>query len=238
MDRILETNATLQYQYCNNGDGAFNETVESCKDCLRHVPSSNVLINCTSPRLTLLMTWLTESASDLRVLQEACQQRPTIGGNTPVRLAFDLYNTTLPPSTTSTTPARTTVTSFANPLTSESNSYNNNLALGIGLGLGIPLCILTVVLVFRYRRRHRQRTIEREAQLRREWEAEHHDRMQGENKEGQTRLAEMMVPIEHIVAEKDGQQAPTVPRKELQSNPRGHPAEMEAKQRGSGIFRR
>jgi len=46
VDRVLQTNATLQYQYCDDGAGAFNRTIDSCIDCLRHVSSSNVLINC------------------------------------------------------------------------------------------------------------------------------------------------------------------------------------------------
>jgi len=235
VDRVLQTNATLQYQYCNNGDNAFNKTVDSCKDCLQHVSSSNVLINCARPRLSLLLILLTESASDLRVLQEACQQRPKIGGDTPVRLSFDLYNTTSLPSSTSTIPAKITVISSTTVLASHSNPRAIKLGISIGIGLGIPFCILAATLLFCYRRRHHQHKIEKEAQLREERKAEYHGQVQEENKARHASLTEMMVPIEQIVAEKDGQQAPRVPKDCPQSSLRGYPAEMDAKQRGAEL---
>ena len=46
-DRLLETNMTLQYQYCDDLNGAFAKNVDACTACLANVPSSQTLINCT-----------------------------------------------------------------------------------------------------------------------------------------------------------------------------------------------
>lgn len=45
-DRVLQTNATIQYQYCESGDGAFESNVDDCVSCLEDVPSSMALANC------------------------------------------------------------------------------------------------------------------------------------------------------------------------------------------------
>jgi len=50
--------------------------------------------------------------------------------------------------------------------------------------------------------------------MRRRWEADLEERMQKENGVRQRPLAEMMVPIEQIFVEKDGQQVPEVPEKD------------------------
>jgi len=47
IDRLLQINSTLQYQYCEDGNGAFSQNVESCTACLAGVPSSQTLISCT-----------------------------------------------------------------------------------------------------------------------------------------------------------------------------------------------
>ena len=47
-DRVLQTNATIQYQYCEGEDGAFEKNVDECVSCLEDVPSSMALANCTS----------------------------------------------------------------------------------------------------------------------------------------------------------------------------------------------
>lgn len=158
--------------------------------------------------------WLITLALDLHLLQEACRQRPPIGGNRPVSLSFDLYNTASPPSTTSTAPASITVTSSATATASHSNPSAVKLGVGIGLGLGIPFCILVALVLFLYRDRHHQSASETEEQMRRRWEADHQERMQGENRVRQTPVAEMMVPVEQLFAEKDGQQVPEVPEKD------------------------
>lgn len=45
-DRLLQTNATIQYQYCEDGDGAFSKIAKACMDCLGKVPNSKTLVNC------------------------------------------------------------------------------------------------------------------------------------------------------------------------------------------------
>lgn len=44
-DRVLQTNATLQYQYCQNG--AFQEIASDCRTCLENVPNAKAMANCT-----------------------------------------------------------------------------------------------------------------------------------------------------------------------------------------------
>lgn len=139
-DRVLQTNTTIQYQYCEDGNGAFQKNVNACMDCLNKVPASNALVNY------------------LRALDQACDQRPPIGGSTPLKLDFDLYNTTAPPSTTESSPAAVTVTSSPHTPThtSSSNSHNVALGAGLGLGLGIPLLCLLGLLVYLFRRQRAQ----------------------------------------------------------------------------------
>ena len=48
-DRVLQTNATIQYQYCEGEDGAFERNVDDCVSCLEGVPSSMALANCRFP---------------------------------------------------------------------------------------------------------------------------------------------------------------------------------------------
>lgn len=45
-DRLLETNMTLQYNYCTNYDSSFMMTVDLCTECLEGVSSARVLANC------------------------------------------------------------------------------------------------------------------------------------------------------------------------------------------------
>ncbi len=70
----------------------------------------------------------------------------------------------------------------------------------------------------------------------RRWEAECQEHMQGQNRVRQTRLAEIMVPIENLFPEMDGQQAPQMPENDgLMQSPQRHPAEMDVKQGVSGL---
>lgn len=45
-DRLLQTNATIQYQYCVDGNGAFSKVADECAKCLEKVPNSKALVNC------------------------------------------------------------------------------------------------------------------------------------------------------------------------------------------------
>ena len=51
LDRVLQTNSTLQYQYCKTGNGGFSDGVQDCMNCLQHVPNSNTLVNCVYPSI-------------------------------------------------------------------------------------------------------------------------------------------------------------------------------------------
>lgn len=53
LDRLLQTNSTLQYQYCETGDGAFSKGVQDCMSCLEEVPDSKSLVNCKASPLFL-----------------------------------------------------------------------------------------------------------------------------------------------------------------------------------------
>lgn len=47
VDRLLQTNATLQYQYCETENGAFPKVADDCVKCLEKVPNSKAMANCT-----------------------------------------------------------------------------------------------------------------------------------------------------------------------------------------------
>lgn len=51
VDRLLQTNATLQYQYCETENGAFSKVADDCAKCLENVPNSKIMVNCTSTRV-------------------------------------------------------------------------------------------------------------------------------------------------------------------------------------------
>ncbi len=51
VDRLLQTNATIQYQYCQTSDGAFSKVADDCVKCLETVPESKALANCMSLRV-------------------------------------------------------------------------------------------------------------------------------------------------------------------------------------------
>ena len=43
---LLHTDASTQYNYCDEGSAAFTENVDVCIQCLDTVPSSKTLANC------------------------------------------------------------------------------------------------------------------------------------------------------------------------------------------------
>lgn len=53
VDRLLQTNATIQYQYCEDGDEIFSKTADACAKCLNKVPNAKVLANCMIRRLNV-----------------------------------------------------------------------------------------------------------------------------------------------------------------------------------------
>ncbi|KAL8691761.1 MAG: hypothetical protein Q9218_003088 [Villophora microphyllina] len=188
-DRLVAWDPNRQYQYCKDNDGAFAKEVGACMGCLGQAPSSTTLVNY------------------LHALQEACQQQPPIGGNTPVRLDFELFPTTLQSSTTpltSAAPVNATTTSLDTASAPHSNARAVKLGVGIGLGLGLPVCLVAALLWHLHRRRLRQRIFEKEEEVRRVQEAAYNQRMGSEKPVLQTEMVEMMAPRRILVAEKDG----------------------------------
>lgn len=51
VDRLLQTNATIQYQYCEDANGAFSKIADDCAKCLDKVPDAKTLANCMTWRL-------------------------------------------------------------------------------------------------------------------------------------------------------------------------------------------
>ncbi|KAL9580369.1 MAG: hypothetical protein Q9212_004536 [Teloschistes hypoglaucus] len=189
-DRLVQWDPSRQYQYCRDNGGAFAKNVDTCMGCLGKAPASTTLVNY------------------LHALQEACEQQPPIGGNTPVRLSFDLYPTTLSSpeatSSNSTAASNSTTNSTNNATNPHSNRRAIRLGLGLGLGLGVPAAILAAFLWLLHRKRLRQRIFEKEEELRRLQEAAYHQRMQSEKPALQHEIAEI-APGKYFVAEKHGQ---------------------------------
>ena len=248
LDRVLDTNMTLQYQYCNSSNGAFMTHVGSCMDCLSKVPSSKVLVNCTREPSSPLRLSILTMLIDLHALQEACQQRPTIGGHTPVRLSFDLYNTESNPPISSTTaittsPANTStavitrVSSTAASLASsagvsvDSASHTDvaamKLGVGIGLGLGLPIVFIGIILSCCYRRQQIIKDTAHEEELRETWQKGYHEGSRNKQRVQQTHPAELRAG--EVVPEKDNDR-PTVPEKDSSAEfSEKHPARMRKK---------
>ena len=83
---------------------------------------------------------------DLKAMNAACQQRPTIGGSTSITLDYDLYATSTKPTAASQTSASIFTISATVTATNASSSTSRGVQsehLGLGLGLGIGLgCVL------------------------------------------------------------------------------------------------
>lgn len=121
VDRLLQTNATLQYQYCETENGAFPKVADDCVKCLEKVPNSKAMANCTSIRAQWESDHQTADTDirwetlDVKALNVACTQKPALGKT--LKLDFDLFPDV---STQSPTPSRTqsgaVVTITANPV--------------------------------------------------------------------------------------------------------------------------
>ena len=63
VDKILVGNFDLRYHYCDDHNGSFTENLDSCMDCLEHVPASNALVNCGCSPEKFPSTRLTDVSS-------------------------------------------------------------------------------------------------------------------------------------------------------------------------------
>ncbi|KAG7004475.1 hypothetical protein G7Y79_00025g057610 [Physcia stellaris] len=221
-DQLLKTNASLQYQYCEDGDGAFAKNVDDCVECLQHVPQSMALVNY------------------LRALKAACEQQPKAGNGKTVKLAFDLYDldsasasaspsvsstsSSISSSASSSAPASSstpTITatnapasasaspsplSTTTPSPSAKNTHTLRLALGISLGLILPLLLLSAFLIFFLRRRRAHRSQTPKPTL----EMQHSEPTQSppSYRNGPHPVPEMQAPVSDFVPEVDGDKPP------------------------------
>lgn len=89
-NRLLETNATLQYRYCD-GPNILN-IFDNCITCLNTVPNAKALEHCkfrTHPMRSIEV--LTKENLDVEALKAACVQNPDLGQT--AKIDFDLYPT-------------------------------------------------------------------------------------------------------------------------------------------------
>ena len=50
IDQLLDGHYDSTYLYCTDGNGAFSRTTDGCRQCLKNVPNSEVLIKCSLTR--------------------------------------------------------------------------------------------------------------------------------------------------------------------------------------------
>lgn len=216
VDRLLQTNATIQYQYCEDGNGAFGKIVDDCTKCLDNVPNAKTLSNY------------------VKALNAGCDQQPRPGET--LMLAFDLFppvSTASSSSPTAATAAAGTVTVTSNPVypppsspaaladasssraaasasaaASAKKTHDDGVRVGVGVGVGVGGVglILGVVAIIFFRRRSARNREKFEAEARARWEAEHfaghgapyYNQPQQEQKD---RIAELSAP--YYMAEAD-----------------------------------
>ena len=199
VDRLLQTNATIQYQYCKDGDGAFSKVADDCVTCLEKVPNSKAMANCTSSAWIHPGLLLTDWFSDIRALKTACDQTPSPG--TLLKLDFDLFPSVSGPASAT---SAGTVTVTANPLypppsspaniaaasassaarsaasasaaASTQKKHDDNVRTGVGVGVGVGgvAAILAVVGIIFWRRRSARNREKSDVEARARWEAEYH----------------------------------------------------------------
>ncbi|MCJ1464971.1 hypothetical protein MMC07_003586 [Pseudocyphellaria aurata] len=184
VDRLLQTNATLQYQYCEDGDGAFSKIADDCAKCLNKVPNAKTLANYVN------------------ALNVACDQQPKPGET--LKLDFSLFPPVSTPSSSASTAsaasAAQTITVTANApypppsspaeiaaasssraaasasaaaATKKDHDDDVRVGVGVGVGLGGAALILGVVAVIFFRHRSARNREKFEGEARARWEAEY-----------------------------------------------------------------
>ncbi|MCJ1422334.1 hypothetical protein MMC29_000214 [Sticta canariensis] len=218
VDRLLQTNASIQYQYCDDGDEAFLKIADDCAKCLNKVPNAKILANYVS------------------VLDAACTQQP--GPGETLMLDFDVFPPVPTPSLSASTvspskaSAAETITvtntpvypppsspaelaaasssraaASASAVASAKTTHDNNVRVGVGVGVGVGgvTLILAVVAVIFFKRRSAQNREKFEHEARERWEAEYftahglpyHNQPQQEQKD---QVAELSAPYYMVEA--------------------------------------
>ncbi|MCJ1367335.1 hypothetical protein MMC16_006467 [Acarospora aff. strigata] len=130
--QLLQTDMSLQYSYCRYGNGSFLADVANCTKCLANVPGAQVLSNY------------------LHAMSDGCQQQP--GNGTALKLDFDLFNTTSPLTTKTTSTTSPASTSTVMPTSASASTTTqptrSNTSVKIGAGVGVPLGVVLAALVF------------------------------------------------------------------------------------------
>ncbi|KAL1967125.1 hypothetical protein VTN77DRAFT_3416 [Rasamsonia byssochlamydoides] len=167
-DKLLETNMTLQYDYCTTYNGSFTSTVQNCIQCLEGANGTKVLANY------------------LRAMDIACKQRPPPG--TALNLGFNVFDVNYNAAATTTTSVlSSSSSSTASPThstaitsstgssstnsssvssassSSSSSSSSNSVKLGVGIGVSLGVASVSVGAFF-FIRRWRQHQSQRQQQ--------------------------------------------------------------------------
>ncbi|MCJ1467529.1 hypothetical protein MMC07_006154 [Pseudocyphellaria aurata] len=237
VDRLLQTNATIQYTYCADGDGAFSKIADDCIKCLNKVPNAKTLANYVN------------------ALNVACDQQPRPGET--LKLNFDVFSAVSALSSSTSTASASTASSAgtvtvtntqaysspsspaaltaassslaatsASAAASAKDSHDNKVRVGVGVGVGIGgaalISVITAIILLRRRSTRNREKFEGEARAR--WEAEylaahgasynyHHNNDQ-EQKDG---VAELSAP-NHLAEADDGRPlGPELPSPETTS---------------------
>ncbi|KAF2730359.1 hypothetical protein EJ04DRAFT_567779 [Polyplosphaeria fusca] len=142
LDRLLETNQTLQYAYCDFDGGAFAANVAPCTQCLRTQENAQV------------------QANYLDALVKACEQRPRLGEK--IELGGDVFITASVAASSSmtTASASSTATAAAAAATASSTEPRLNKAAiaGICAGAVAGLGLLVGLVWVHLRKRKEVRT--------------------------------------------------------------------------------
>ncbi|MCJ1471116.1 hypothetical protein MMC07_009764 [Pseudocyphellaria aurata] len=177
VDRVLRDEVEFQYQYCQDGNGAFSKIADDCMKYLNEVPKTKTLANF------------------VKALNVACDQQPPAGQT--LKLNFDVFAaastlnlltstassagivtaTVIPADPPSLSSAALAAPSSSRAIASASAAApaNNIVRVGVGVGLGVGGAALVLavmaIIFFRCRSTRNREMFEREARAR--WEAEH-----------------------------------------------------------------
>ncbi|KAF2796296.1 hypothetical protein K505DRAFT_323394 [Melanomma pulvis-pyrius CBS 109.77] len=136
-DRLLQTNETLQYNYCTSDSGAFTKGVDTCAKCLNGVDNLRIMGNFLS------------------ALKSACAEKPRPG--TTLSLSTTVFNIPTPTPTPSSTPS-SSASSSPLPSTTASaapSSLSSGAKAGIAIAVIGGLALLGAAAFFILRRRRK-----------------------------------------------------------------------------------
>lgn len=176
-DRLLQTNATLQYLYCNGPN--MGDILDECAACLDTVPNAKALGHCEFGLIPDEIGQLTQREfSDAKALGTACAQKPDLGET--LKLDFDLFPPAATPISSAPAPGRTqtqtqtqteivtltsalpnsppslaaisasaasAVVASSSAAASSKASHDKNVRVGVGVGVGVGGALAILALV-------------------------------------------------------------------------------------------